>query len=280
MTEKDLISKLNNLKSIGPDESWLSGNRELLLSQISNSGAKELSAWRVFVINFQSVAKAASQPAFALGAFIVLLFAGSLFSHQLFNKTKPNDSLYIARIISEKAKLNTMLDTKNRDKLAAQFATEHAQEITAVLADPQFNNDGNKDQVARLNESFNQEISIAKDRLSKLPPKKAETDAAVDAVVSMADYEKDNQSIQISTTADPNVATGSGPALDPKIDPAAANALLANIASNTPKTATLTPETKINEPNQILDEAQKLFESKDYDKALDKLKEIDEMIKD
>lgn len=280
MTEKELISKLNNLKSINPDQGWLDSNRELLLSQISNSGAKELSAWRTFIINFQSVAKAASQPVFALGVFVILLLSGSLFSHQLFNKTKPNDSLYIARIISEKAKLNMILDTENRDKLAAQFATEHAQEITAVLADPQFNNDSNKDQVAKLNESFSQEIIIAKDKLSRLPAKKESPDQAADAVVSMAEFEKDNQSIQISTN-DAVTDTANVPALDPKLDPTQISSLLAtNTATDLSKTATPTPETlKAGEPNQILDEAQKLFDNKDYDKALNKLKEINEIIK-
>ena len=179
MNDKALIAKLNKLKAITPDSDWKSSNRELLLSQISNSGAHELSAWEVFVINLSSVAKALSKPAYALGVFALVLVSGSLFSHQIFGGAKPNDSLYIARIISEKAKLNTILNPEDRNKLAVQYATEHAQEISAVMADPEFNNENNKDQVAKLNDNFNQEINNVKSHISYLSTKVENTDNVI-----------------------------------------------------------------------------------------------------
>ena len=169
MTEKDLISKLNNLKNINPSEAWLKSNRELLLSQVSNSGATELSAWKNFVINLSSLTKASAQPVYAFGIFVFVLLATGVFSHQLFSSAKPNDTLYIARIISEKAKLSTVINTESRDKLAMQFANERAQEISAVLADPSFNNDNNKDAVAKLNTDFSEEIETVKTDISKAP---------------------------------------------------------------------------------------------------------------
>lgn len=282
MTEKDLISKLNNLKNVNPDQNWLDSNRELLLSQISNSGAGVLPAWKVFIINLQSLAKAASHPAYALGVFIILLAGGSVFSHQLFNGAKPNDSLYIARIISEKAKLNTIFDNESRDKLAAQFATEHAQEITAVLSDPQFNNDSNKDQVAKLNQTFTQEIGIAKARLSSLAASKDKNASTVDSVVSMADYLKDNQGMEIASGTDANNLTVKNSA--PVLNPNAVTSLLATSASSTLKaTATIKVQEKeadkVADTNKILEEAQKLFDNKEYNNALDKLKEVDQIIK-
>ena len=262
MTDKDLIKKLNSLSNISPDLSWKASNRDLLLSQISNSGARDLSAWQIFVINFNSLAKTVSKPAYALGAFVVLLITGSLFSHQVFGNAKPNDSLYIARIISEKAKLNTMFNSDERNKLAVQFATEHAQDISAVLANPEFNNDTNKDQVAKLNASFDTEINTVKNKINYLIPKKDQDVKEVIATdtVSMAGSSKDNSGVQLlEAKSDNKIATPS-------------------TATITPVSQTISSSTDAS-ADTILDEAKQLFDKKDYTKASNKLKEVDELIK-
>jgi len=286
MTDKDLIAKLNSLKKITPDQNWLKSNRELLVSQISNSGAIKLSPWKIFVINFNSLAKATAHPAYALGVFVFVLVTGSLFSHQVFSSAKPNDSLYIARIISEKAKLNTMFNSDERNKLAVQFATEHAQDISAVLADPGFNNDSNKDQVAKLSESFNQEINSVKTHISYLAPKSVKNSDTtiktdINDTVSMANSLKDNAGVQIfeDKTLSP-IIVPDGKATSVLVMPSGL------IASSATATAAIdkvgenkeTEDKKVN-ADSILDEAKQLFESKDYNKALDKLKEVDEIIK-
>jgi len=284
MTDKDLIAKLNSLKNISPDQNWLASNRELLVSQISNSGALKLSAWRVFIINFNSFAKAASRPAYALGAFVLILITGSLFSHQVFSSAKPNDSLYIARIISEKAKLNTMFNSDERNKLAVQFATEHAQDISVILSDPQFNNDNNKDQVAKLNESFNEEIKSVKTHISYLNPKTTTSDNKnsndASGTVSMANSLKDDSGVELFEEENLNQN------ITPAVNTTSVLIMPTNLASSA--TATL-PIDKVGEGNgeekitinadSILEEVKQLFEKKDYNKAVDKLKEVDEMIK-
>lgn len=266
MTDKELISKLNKLKTITPDASWKTSNRELLLSQISNSGARELSVWEVFVINFKSLAKTAAKPAYALGVFAFVLVTGSLFSHQVFGNAKPNDSLYIARIISEKAKLNTVFNSEARNKLAVQYATEHAQEISAVLANPEFNNESNKDQVAKLNASFNQEISNVKSHISYLSTK----------IETPSNVLKGSKNIKLAATGTDNVSIASelkdnaGVQLFEKTD------LTPALTTTTPP---LEATSTVMNADSVLDEAQKLFENKNYDGAADKLKEVDKMIK-
>jgi len=267
MTDKELISKLNKLKTITPDASWKTSNRELLLSQISNSGARELSAWEVFVINFKSLAKTAAKPAYALGVFALVLVSGSLFSHQVFGGAKPNDSLYIARIISEKAKLNTMFSSEARNKLAVQYATEHAQEISAVLANPEFNNESNKDQVAKLNASFNQEISNVKSHISYLSTKVENTDNVLkgsENIKKLAATGTDNVSIASELKDKAGVQLFEKTDLTPTL---------------TTTTQSLEATSTVMNADSVLDEAQKLFENKNYNQAADKLKEVDKMIK-
>ncbi|MFA5131191.1 MAG: hypothetical protein WC467_02090 [Patescibacteria group bacterium] len=283
MTNKDLVGKLNTLKSIAPDSTWLASNRELLLSQISNSGARELSAWQIFAINFSSLMKASAKPAYALGAFVLILITGSIFSHNVFSSAKPNDSLYIARIISEKAKLNTVLNTDDRNKLAVQFATEHAQDISDVLADPAFNNESNQDQVAKLNDSFNEEINNVKTHIAYLNTKSVKTNSTIDTgatlnasdTVTMANSLKDGSGVEVFVSGQ---ATGSNPStIKATTSPALKNApdvLLVATSSDNLETVSTASST-----DTILDEAKLLFDQKDYSKASDKLKEVDIIIK-
>jgi hypothetical protein len=278
MTNSELITKLNNLQSVNPDKKWLESNRELLLSQVSNSGAETLSTWKVVLINVSSVLKSAVQPAYALGAFVLLLLTGSFFSGQILASTKPNDSLYIARIISEKVKLNTTFSSAERNKMEARFASNHAQDISAVLADPAFNNEDNQDQVAKLSDSFNEEVNTVKNKINSL---NVSTVPADGGEVVIADSAKDDQGIQVSSEdTDLNIATGTS-ASEP-----AALAVPEELTSGTSSevaAATSTEAGEINAPataaDKILDEAQALFNSKDYGKASDKLKEVDEIIK-
>jgi hypothetical protein len=269
MTNKELVVKLNSLKKISPDQNWLKNNRELLLSQISNSGGENISVWQDFIINFSAAARAVAQPVYALGVFVLMLLSGSLlFSQQLFSSTKPNDSLYIARIISEKVKLNTVFNTAERDKLAVQYASEHAQDIAAILADPAFNTEANRDQITQLNNNFNKEVDTVKNKISRLTVSTPKQPTTEDANVVIAETAKEGKGIQVFEYPTPTIATSVTPA--------------ASTTSATSTAPTSTPALENQAPagaNQILEEAQKLFDNKDYSKASDKLKEVDEMIK-
>ncbi len=273
MTENDFLKQLKNLQNIDPDTAWLKSNREILLSQINNSGVKELSSWRCFVINVRSFMQAASQPAMAFASLLLVLVGASAFGHLAFNKTKPNDSLYIARIISEKAKLNTVFNAEERDKMEVKFATDHAEAITEVLANTAVDA-GNQDQVAQLNESFNKEIDTARTKIVAINNKK-NTPAKTAVPAPIAAPAKTPAAVK--SEDDTIVAAGNG-----KVE--AGTQLLINNNGST-ETATKTEAVKTEAPaagkaaENILDEAKTLFDNKDYDSALNKLKEVKEMIK-
>ena len=204
MTDRDLIKKLGNLKEIKPDSSWLKANRDSLYTQISNSGAHEASVWTSFIITFKSVVKTASNPAMALASLMLILLGTSAYGHLLLSQAKPNQSLYIAREISEKAKLNTILNTSEREQMAGKFAANNAQDIINVLSDP-----ATKDaaEIAKLSNKLNEEIKTVRKSIAKV-----ETPAVqnINTVVSneevfSASNEKDEKGISLSET--PKVET-------------------------------------------------------------------------
>ena len=301
MTEKNLIKKLNNCKNVNPDAEWLNSNRELFLAQISNSGANKLSAWEIFYINLKSIAKAASQPVFALGVFFIVLVVSSIFTHRIFSHAKPNDSLYIARIISEKAKLNTVLDPGERDKLAVKFATGHARDISTVLANPEFNTEANSQKVEKLNESFTKEIETAKNKIVKINERaaaqaqnqnqtgQASSTPTEEDVISIAideDYIESN-GIEITgtetTEVEVDLATSTVKKEDTKENiKDTEKEETTDLASSTDEVAKLiteSTETPKKPSDQIIEEAIKLFENKDYENVINKLNEINDSIK-
>lgn len=205
MTEKDLIAKLNNAKKISPDKSWLASNRELFVNQISNSGASDLAASQSFYISLKSLAKTISQPVLATLAFLFLLLGASVFGDKVFSQAKPNDSLYIARVISEKVKLNTVFDTKTRDELAVKFAASHAKDISQVLANPEFNTEDNQVEVDRLSGEFVKEIETVKTKMTSLALLESKRDKANEKKVDLAEDTKSSTSSATSSQEEPTL---------------------------------------------------------------------------
>ncbi len=247
MTDRDLIKKLGNLREIKPDTSWLKANRDSLFTQISNSGATNSSAWSSFFINFQSALKTASAPAIALASLMLFVVTSSAYGHLLLAKTKPNQSLYIAREISEQAKLTTIFNSDDRDKMAGQFAASNAQDITTVLADPSFDN---KEEIAALNVKFEKEMKTVRKSVARLEK----------PVVQ-----------EISTVGS---ATGSTEVFSATLKKDETGVSLAGTEVNNEVVVATTSTT-----TKILEEAKTLFDEKKYTEALDKLKEVNDLIK-
>lgn len=258
MTNSELIAKLKTLQNVNPDESFLKSNRDLLLSQISNSGAEEMGAWKKFFITFENLAKVSSRPAFALGVFVFTLLGAGLFSQKMLQNSKPNDSLYIARVMSERLRVSTTFDSAEREKLAGQYAIKRAEDIAVILSDEDFNKEENQDQVARLSSEFKSEVEKAKTSLSRLPIKTETaapaiaqgTSSEVDALI-IAENNKDENGIEIYA---PEVVTEE---------------------KDSPASTTL----EVLNPVQKIDEITTLIDNKDFVKAQEKLNEIKEIIK-
>jgi hypothetical protein len=176
------------------------------------------------------------------------------------------------------------MNQESRDKLAVQFANNRAQDISAVLADPTFNNEKNKDQVAKLNTSFNEEIATVKTKIQNLAP--AKTSVAVNPIsnnndsVSIAENNKDANGVQLlENTSSKTIVNNL------KAD---ASSTIKNATVTLPIIATTTPAddkkaaaiSSSDSAVTAVDEAQKLSDSKDIKKAAEKLNEaVNEIIK-
>lgn len=245
MHEKELLSQLHNLKKTSPDAVWKNGNRDILLSQISNGEPlvkmglsetlKNLFVWKSL--------EWATQPAGVLLLIFAILAGGSFASVKIAKDAKPGDSLYIAKIISEKTQQAITFNEKAKTRLGIEFASNRAKEMAQVMTGSEGGEEADK-----LEDSFKKEISTVKNRLEKMglndqvAVTPAETPANEDETVFSADSGKTDVGLQISES------------------PMAA----APVAVTSPKAA--------------LEEAEKLFEQKDYEGTLSKLEEVQAII--
>ncbi len=292
MTDKQLIKQLKSLKELKPNKDWQFNCRQVLLTQIENSGAHQTSAWQNFFINLRCVGNLAYRPVIGVASFLIIVIGLSFFAHQWFQSSKPNDSLYIARVISEKARLNTVLDSNAREVMSAKFAMSHAQDISNLLADPEFDFSSNPERVDRLNENFNREIALAKDKLVSWQEKQETVESQIesspyspseeDDFIFIADNNKDVSGLQVSTTNEEKSESPSLLATTTEETIEEENEIsqieLDNLEAQIAQTERELDEEDVN-PAKLLDEAKELFDKELYQEASAKLSLAKEMMK-
>lgn len=283
MDNKILIKQLNSLKDIKPDNEWKSNNREILYNQIFNSSnfnnEEKTGGFAIFAFP-QKIMKFISQPAMVVILVSLIIISGGIFSARAARNIKPGDSLYIARIISEKAHLAITFNKEAKNKLEIKFANEHAKDITQILANPEFNIDENKIKIEKLTEDFKKEINTVKDKISKINTDEVKDNQDSDynnekideAGVFSANLKKEENGMQIfdpktEIKEDDNQA---------KLDEPASMAT-STIKGDEANTAT-NEELSAEDANRILEEAEELFDSKNYNGTLNKLEEAEEAI--
>src|SRR3989339_1983041 len=219
MKEKDLLIQLKKLKGVRPDREWKKTNRELLYSQISAQADDNVKiGWfksleRQLSIAFLRV----SQPAMTVLLIIIFIFGGSVLSLRAARNTTPGDSMYIAKILSEKTQYALTFNEKSKAKLGLEFAGNRVKEINKVLAQTETVDTNKAETVEKLKSDFKKEISEVKDRLARINDEQkntatenvnkgdessvAEEELAVgeeDAPVFSAAFDRDDKGVQIA----------------------------------------------------------------------------------
>jgi len=213
MTDKELLKQLNSLKSIKMDSELKESNKRVLMTQISNTISTdfELKPFNNFFFYVRNILSMSSKPVMVLSGVFLFVVTSLFLGNDFYKDSKPNDSLYIARVISERARLNTVFNNIEREKLEMQFASKHAEDIATLLMDPEFNNEENKEEVAKLSASFRSEIEKVRVNVEKSEIVETEKQAEEqeDTFVFSASNLKDENGIDISIPEENFLSTGS-----------------------------------------------------------------------
>lgn len=170
MQEKELLSKLNILKEVKPSDDWKSNNRELLLAQIYAGQEKTSDKFSFFTFKLPFELLSTARPAMVMAFIMFLVFGSGAWGMQMAKNTKPGDSLYAAKRMSEQTQLALTFDEKEKVKLQLDFAANRANELSAILAEPQQDSVAKVEKVEKLVNDFNTQIKQAKSALVKINP--------------------------------------------------------------------------------------------------------------
>jgi len=242
MTEKDLLIQLNKLKTVNADGGFKEANRKLLLAQIAHGedlkNLGSLARLNIFMSRL-------FQP-YAVAIMIVLFFvASSVWGWQVSGQSKPGDSLYLAKKLSERTKMLVAVNDKTKTKLNLEFASNRLLEINLL---EQGANQPEMSAKEDLKNEFKKEINQAKSRLSKNsvknnPDQPALSNKSED--FKTAGIDKNNERIDVAVPEK-------------------------KVASST-----------INNNDglgEVLEEAERLFDMGSYKQAVDKLDEANQLV--
>lgn len=271
MIEKELLSQLNKLKNIKPSSDWKNSNREILFNQISRGNSdQEISRFDILKNMLpHNMFSCIPQPVLAAVLIVFIVVGGGVVSLNASRDTKPGDSLYIAKIISEKAQLAITFNKTEKVKLGVEFASNRAREISEVIAESEKNKEA---RVEKLTQDFKKEISAVKARLVKIDNTKdnsaEESNKLVetqdeDMQIFSANLEKTDQGMEIYDSASDSADSAVEAVEEDSGDEPAVE------------------DSAVEEPSSLEDvlaEAEKLFDEQDYSGTIDKLTEVNNII--
>jgi hypothetical protein len=266
MIEKELLSQLNNLKNIKPGKEWKEQSREVLISQISAGDYSfELGKQTIKVNILYYLRNFIHQPVLVVATILLIVLGGGVLSINASKNTKPGDSFYIAKIISERAQLAITFNEEEKAKLGIEFAGNRAKEITQVLAE--YDNGDKEERVERLAENFQKEINSARNRLKNISKDEESGSDEEDLQIFSANLGKEDRGMQIYVQEENNDS------VEPGIEDTELQEDIIITAPETQIGASSTVSVS-NDVEKTLEEAEKLFAEEDYDGTLNKLEEV------
>ena len=291
MNEQEIINKLNNLKTSLADATWRKSNRSILVSQIYGSSINEAELefnWPLAFFKGLSLSLAGKVSRSIAATILVLFFVASTGAASIIaaRETKPGDSLYMAKIVGEKAQLVFTFDESAKAKLGLRFASNRAEELSQVLAE-----EGQDAAKARTAESlvsdFKKEISEVKSRIEKISPRTmavapkttanegSRNDQTKTATSEIS--QADNHFFQADLGKDKNGIDLAEPETGSKNTNAAATSP-ATTSKNLENEAASSTPSQLPDPKALVEQAQELLNQKDYEGIISKLDEADKAI--
>ena len=259
MNDRELLKKLSNLKTIKPDDNFKKNYRDILRSQIFAGATVNKPSSNLKII-WQSIMPDKilidmAKPVWATSLVSVLILMVGIGGVYASKNSKPGDSLYIAKIISEKTQSAITFDEKDKAKLGLEFATNRAKEITQVLEESKESAAKKSEKVEQLSQNFKKEISQVKIRLTTVKAAESQNKKEEEPEVFGANLGKNNQRMEIAEPVKP--------AVKEQVQPN--------------PVATTTKE-NLNSSDQALAEAEKMFAEKDYNGTINKIEELKQKI--
>lgn len=195
MTEKEIIVKLNTLKSIKPDKNWLIKTKNVVLSEaglIGNEFAagteKELIYDKkpAFVFDFRALLGNRRKLAYAFASCVFVLSIGAA-TINASNSSIPGESLYGVKIAGENVVL-AVIPEGEKAKVEIEYAGKRLEELAKISENS--SDAAQHQKVEQLILNYNEKVDNAKKHLAKISSSGDGEKAVIVAKVINAQSEK------------------------------------------------------------------------------------------
>ena len=161
---QETIAKLNKLKNIKPDGEWKSRQRGILLQQVDSVTSNKQS--NNFVIYLKETLSqelsALRQSAYTLAIITLLMVGGGFFSISAASEATPGSLMYTVKVVGERTQLTFTSKAHDKAELGVKFAERRAEEIQTLA---QSNNYTEINDVAG---SLHKEMQVVQERLAEI----------------------------------------------------------------------------------------------------------------
>ena len=175
-----VTNKIRLLKDIQPNPDWLKSQRSNLLLEISESGNKAKSAWKLPVFSLPNFA---FRPVLVSLTLFCLIFGGGFLTILAAKTSLPGDLLYPIKIAVENTKVKVS-SQEARPGLEAEFVGARAEELSQII-------EGTEDPIERKEKAvkavdkLQAQVLSAKVNLDKI--KEAQPEKVVEAVEAISE---------------------------------------------------------------------------------------------
>ena len=167
----NFYTNLVPLRAVKMDNGIKAKQKTYLMREINSQPSAYLQDKPVIEGNFWSqLSHFFVQPAVFVSLLVLALTAYGAVGVVASEKTKPGDSLYIAKIVSEKTQLALTFNGNKRTQLNLEFAGNRAREIKMVLDQSQSAAEERDKKVSDLTQAAKKEINQVRGRIKPVTP--------------------------------------------------------------------------------------------------------------
>jgi hypothetical protein len=179
--EDFVVRKLKRMRRIEPDSSWLSSQKDFILSEISQSQKEQKErkpslVLPLFNFNILKILK----PNFAVALVVIILVSSlaTVGAISFAQNSLPGDFLYPVKTAFEKTQFTFTPSQEGKTKLSIKLATQRMDEFTQLVDKPE-----KKEDVEKTVKKFTEQLVSVQENIDKLKEKNADKAAEVAKIV-------------------------------------------------------------------------------------------------
>jgi hypothetical protein len=176
-----VVRKLKRMRRIEPDSSWLSSQKDFILSEISQSQKEQENRKPSLVLpvfNFNILKILKPNFAVALGVIILISSLATVGAISFAQNSLPGDFLYPVKTAFEKTQFTFTPSQEGKTKLSIKLATQRMDEFTQLVDKPE-----KKEDVEKTVKKFTEQLVSVQENIDKLKEKNADKAAEVAKIV-------------------------------------------------------------------------------------------------